>query len=270
MPELPEVETIVRGLHPRLAGREFVNVQVNWAGSLHEMSPARLRQQLIGRRVHRVTRRGKFLIFELSDDLYLLIHLRMTGQLLLRTTPPEDDRHIRLVFGFDDGSQLYFRDTRKFGRVYLARDPHDVVGSLGPEPLVDDFDLDSFAALLSRRRGMIKPLLLNQRFIAGLGNIYTDEALFGAGIHPRRRADTLELAEISHLYIAIRRVLQQGIANRGTTLDDFRDIKGQAGRNQQSLEVFRRAEEPCSRCGAPIQRTVIGGRGTYFCARCQK
>lgn len=270
MPELPEVETIARDLCPRLVGRTLADVQVRWPGAIATPSPAAFRQQIIGQRIVAAGRRGKFLLLTLEDNLCLLIHLRMTGQLLLRRAPPEDDRHIRLAFALDDGECLYFRDMRKFGRAYLVADPDLVVGDLGPEPLTEGFDAAALASLLERRKGRIKPLLLDQRFLAGLGNIYTDEALFLAGLHPCRRADTLTPEEIARLHAAIRHVLQQGIANRGTTLDNYSDAHGRAGRNQESLKVFRRATEPCPRCGAPIQRTVVGGRGTYFCPRCQK
>ena len=270
MPELPEVETIACDLRPCLVGRTFADVQVHWPGAIHGLSPEEFRQQLLDRHILGVARRGKFLLFLLSDGWYLLIHLRMTGQLLFGQLPPRASAHVRLAFRFDDGRQLSFRDTRKFGRAYLTQDLNAVVGDLGPEPLADEFDLDALTSLLRGRKGIIKPLLLNQRFIAGLGNIYVDEALFVAGIHPLRQANTLQAEEMARLYAAIRQVLQQGIANRGTTLDDYRDSQGQPGNNQGSLTVFHRAEEPCPRCGAPIQRSLVGGRGTYFCSRCQK
>ncbi len=270
MPELPEVETIACDLRPYLIGRTFADVRINWPGAIHQLSPEQFAQQLLSRQVLDITRRGKYLVFLLSGGWHLLIHLRMTGQLLLGQLPPEAGKHVRLVFLFGDGLPLSFRDMRKFGRVYLTKDLDAVVGDLGPEPLASDFDGDAFASLLRQRKGIIKPLLLDQRFIAGLGNIYVDEALFVAGIHPCRRANTLQPGEISRLYDGIRQVLQQGIANRGTTLDDYRDSQGRPGNNQESLTVFRRAEEPCPRCGTLIQRIVVGGRGTYFCSRCQR
>ena len=149
-------------------------------------------------------------------------------------------------------------------------DEDEIVGKLGPEPLDDDFAPADFVALLSARRGMIKPLLLNQRFMAGVGNIYADEALFAARIHPKRKADTLTAEEIKRLYHAIRQVLAQGIQNQGSTFSDYLDAEGREGRNQEYLQVFRHTGQPCPRCGMPIQRTVVGGRGTYFCPRCQK
>lgn len=270
MPELPEVETIVQGLRRRLLGRRFTGVQVFWPGALHQVSPEFFRQQVAGRQVLDVARRAKFLVLTLSDGLYMLIHLRMTGQLLLCPALPEERKHIHVAFALDDGTWLYFRDVRKFGRIYWVDDCVEVLGCLGPEPLSDDLSLEAFRARLGSRQGMIKPLLLDQRFLAGLGNIYADEALFQAGLDPRRRVEALDEDEVGRLYEAIRAVLRQGIANGGTTLDDYRDAEGQTGRNQESLAVFRRAEEPCPRCGTIIQRLVVGGRGTFICSNCQR
>lgn len=272
MPELPEVETIVNDLRQRLVGRRFTNVAVCWAGSIAEPHLDKFRRRIRGQRILDVRRRGKYLIFSLLGDDSFVVHLKMTGQLLLRPATAERDKYARLVFDLDDGKQLRFVDMRKFGRVYLVDDPEAIVGELGPEPLTEDFTPEALMRMLRRRWGRIKPLLLNQRFIAGIGNIYADEILFAARIHPTRSADTLTSAEIEGLYRAIRDVLRQGIQNRGTTLDDkaYRDAEGRAGGNQDNLRVFRRAGQPCPRCGGTIQRIVVGGRGTYFCPRCQE
>jgi len=286
MPELPEVETIVRGLRGPLVDRKFTGVRVGWKNLVARprpdgstSSPRRLAEGpaveefergLVGQRIVDVKRRGKYLIFALSGGGSLIVHLRMTGRLLIKNSDDELDKHDHLIFELDDGRELRFNNVRKLGRVYLVDDEAEIVGKLGPEPLDDDFTPADFAALLSRRRGMIKPLLLNQRFIAGIGNIYADEALFAARIHPEHRADTLTAEAIECLYHAIRRVLRQGIENRGTTLSAYRDAEGREGRNQEHLRVFRRTGQSCPRCGTPIERTVVGGRGTYFCPRCQK
>jgi formamidopyrimidine-DNA glycosylase len=225
--------------------------------------------RLVGQRILDVKRRGKHLVVALSGGQSLIVHLRMTGRLLIKNRGDELDKHDHLIFELDDGRELRFNEVRKLGRMYLVDDEDEVVGGLGPEPLDDDFAPADFAALLSGRRGMIKPLLLNQRFMAGVGNIYADEALFSARIHPERRADTLTAEEIEYLYSAIRQVLAQGIQNRGTTISDYLDAEGRAGENQDYLRVFRRADQPCPRCGTPIERTVVGGRGTYFCPKCQ-
>ena len=269
MPELPEVETIARDLDAQLVGHRIVDVQVLWARSVDGCSIDAFRDRLRGHEVIRVGRRGKYLIFQLDAQLFMLVHLRMTGQLLLCPLSADAQKHVRVAFELDDGRQLLFRDMRKFGRIYLVRDPGEIVAKLGPEPFSDQFDEKAFADRLGRRRGMLKPLLLDQSFIAGIGNIYADEALFAAGLHPRRCADSLGEEDISRLFEAIRQVLKTAIANRGTTLSDYQDARGQKGRNQHHLTVFRRAEEPCPRCGRPIQRDRVSGRGTFFCANCQ-
>ena len=270
MPELPEVETIVRGLREPLIGCGFTGVRVGWENLVARPSVKEFEQGLVGQRILGLKRRGKYLVFALSDGGSLIIHLRMTGRLLLKSSTDELDKHDHLIFELDDGRELRFNNVRKLGRVYLVDDEDEIVGRLGPEPLDDDFAPADFIALLSARRGKIKPLLLNQRFIAGIGNIYADEALFAAHIHPERRADTLIAGEIERLYQAIRQVLRQGIENRGTTLTAYRDAEGKEGSNQEYLQVFRRAGQPCPRCGTPIERGVVGGRGTYFCSKCQK
>lgn len=271
MPELPEVETIVRGLRPDLQGRVILTAEVDWPRTVATPTVETFRRRIAGQRIETVNRRGKYIILQLSGGDQLLIHLKMTGGLQVMSSDATSGKHVRAVFRLDDGRQLWFRDTRKFGRLHLTADPDTVVGELGPEPLADDFTLEAFAVLLRRRRGRLKPLLLNQRFIAGLGNIYADEALFAAGLHPQRTADTLNDAEIAALYHAVRRVLCQGIENRGTTLNDrsYRDATGEEGDNQAHLRVYGRAGQPCARCGASVQRIVLGGRSTHFCPQCQ-
>jgi formamidopyrimidine-DNA glycosylase len=270
MPELPEVETIVRGLREPLVGRQFTGVRVGWENLVAKCSVEEFGQGLTGQRVLGVKRRGKYLVFALSGGGSLIIHLRMTGRLQIKSSSDELEKHDHLIFELDDGRELRFNNVRKLGRVYLVDDEDEIVGRLGPEPLDDDFTPADFTALLSARRGKIKPLLLNQRFVAGIGNIYADEALFAARVHPERKADTLTAEEIECLYGAIRRVLRQGIENSGTTLRAYRDADGREGRNQEYLEVSRRAGQPCPRCGTSIERTVVGGRGTYFCPECQR
>lgn len=270
MPELPEVETIARGLREPLVGRQFTGVRVGWENLVARPAVEEFERGLVGQRILSLKRRGKYLVFALSGGGNLIIHLRMTGRLLIKNSDDELDKHDHLIFELGEGRELRFNNVRKLGRVYLVNDEDEIVGRLGPEPLDDDFAPADFAALLSGRRGMIKPLLLNQRFIAGIGNIYADEALFAAHIHPERMADTLTADEIERLYGAIRQVLAQGIQNRGTTFSDYRDAEGREGENQEQLLVFRRTGQPCPRCGMTIERTVVGGRGTYSCPQCQK
>ena len=269
MPELPEVETIRRDLGDQLVGRSIVGVVVGWEGCVDRPSVDAFCEQIAGRRIEDVGRRGKFLIFTLSGGKSLLAHLRMTGSLLLKEAADPWETHARLAFQLDDGRELRFVSVRKFGRLYVVDRPDEVVGDLGPEPLAENFDLEAFCQLFDNRRGMIKPLLLNQRFMAGLGNIYVDEALFRVGIHPRRTADSLTPDELGGLYVTIRDVLWEAIANEGTSRSDYVRPDGSQGTQQERLLVSGRAGDPCPHCGTEIERIVVGGRGTYICPRCQ-
>jgi formamidopyrimidine-DNA glycosylase len=269
VPELPEVETIVRELRPHIVGQTIRDASVDWARILAD--PAEdieaFRRGVRGRRIEDVWRRGKFVGLTLSGGRYLLIHLRMSGRLTL--SPTGRPEHLRVRFALSAG-ELYFYCQRKFGRVWLVADPAQVVGDLGPEPLSPDLTAERFAELLRRRRGMIKPLLLNQRFIAGLGNIYVDEALYRARVHPCRTADRLSAEEVACLYAAIREVLAQALEHHGTTFDGiFVRPQGEEGRQQEGLLVYGQAGQPCARCGTPIERIVVGGRGTHLCSHCQ-
>ena len=284
MPELPEVETVARGLRASLVGRTIVGVEVRWTRSLIPPEPTVFARRLSGQAVTGVGRRGKWLVIGLSGGDTLLVHLRMTGQLVLDAgggcgKPPYNggecpgDRHVRVLFLLDDGRCLRFVDVRKFGRLRLVDDLAGVLDELGlgPEPLGDDFTAARLREMLARRRGRIKPLLLNQRFLAGLGNIYTDEALWRACIHPLRRADALSPAEVQSLHRAIRSVLRSAIASGGTTLPDaaYQQLDGRPGEFAGRLAVYGRVGQPCPRCGATIERIRVGQRGTHFCPRCQ-
>lgn len=270
MPELPEVETIKNDLRPLLVGRVITGVRVGWEGCVDRPSVKELSHQVVGSRIEDVGRRGKFLVLRLSSGRALLVHLRMTGRLLLVDATLPWQSHTRFSFRLDNGEELRFVNVRKFGRLYLVDDPQEVLGDLGSEPLADDFELEDFVALFEGRRGMIKPLLLNQRFIAGLGNIYVDEALFKAGLHPLRKADSLSTDELGRLYGAVREVLRQAIEDKGTSRSDYVRPDGSEGTHQRRLLVSGRHGEPCPCCGAPIERSVVGGRGTYICPRCQE
>ncbi len=270
MPELPEVQTIADDLRMHLTGRRVMGVKVNWPRTVAGIEASQFATCVVGLGILQVSRRGKYIVIELERG-YLLIHLRMSGQ--LQVVPQEEpvESHVRAVLDLDDGRQLRLRDTRKFGRIYLVADPEEVTAGLGPEPLDDGFSLGDFRDLLSRRTGRLKPLLLNQRFLAGLGNIYADEVLFAAGLNPLRKADSLTRAEQAGLYEAIRAVLENAIAGRGTTLSDggYSDASGQAGTYQFQLAVYRRTGQPCLRCRNLIERIVLGGRSTHYCPECQ-
>ncbi|MDQ4076966.1 MAG: DNA-formamidopyrimidine glycosylase [Chloroflexota bacterium] len=275
MPELPEVETVVRDLHRAgLVGREIVDVTVRWPRSLDRPSIEEARTRLRGARVEDIRRRGKFIIIDLSTRGALLIHLRMTGQLDIQPSDePIDEKHHQVLLHLDQNEQLRFRDTRKFGRFYLVEHEDEVVGDLGPEPIDPSFTLEQFREMMAERRGIIKPLLLNQKFVAGLGNIYVDEALFRARIHPERTADTLTDSEIRVLFDEMRAVLEEGVRNQGTTLGEastnYYSVAGRAGRNKDNLQVFRRTGQPCPSCGTHIERIVVSQRSTHFCPNCQ-
>lgn len=271
MPELPEVETIARGLRAALVGHAIRAVEVRWAGTVAAPAPAAFRKKLRGCMVRRVERRGKWLLIDLSSGETLLVHLRMSGRMLLGPAAAAGDPHTRVVLTLGDGRRVCFCDTRKFGRMLLTADPGRVLDALGPEPLGDAFTPAALRRMLAGRRSRIKPLLLDQRFVAGLGNIYVDESLWRAGIHPLRRADTLSRAEAARLCRAVRRVLRAAIRQGGTTLEDesFVGTGGEAGRFAVRLAVYGRAGKACPRCAATVERIVVAQRGTHFCPRCQ-
>ena len=270
MPELPEVETVANGLRAPLIGRTITAVTINWHRTIARPAVEEFGKQVVGRQVRSVGRRGKYVVVEL-DYGYLLVHLMMSGR--LHVVPAEEplDSHMRVVFDLDSGQQMRFQDTRKFGRIYLVDDPQEVTAALGPEPLDDEFTLGDFRRKLARRSGRIKPLLLNQQFLAGLGNIYADEALFAARLHPLRKADSLTPAEQARLYEAIRAVLSSAVKGRGTTLSDggYKDASGEAGTFQARLAVYGRGGQDCLRCQTPVERIVLGGRSAHYCPSCQ-
>ncbi|MEJ5359585.1 MAG: DNA-formamidopyrimidine glycosylase [Desulfobacterales bacterium] len=274
MPELPEVETIARDLRAAgLPGRVLSCARVSWPRTVAEPDAAEFCRRVAGRRIESVGRRGKFLVITLAGGGHLLLHLRMSGRLDWCEPGAPRSPHEHVVLAFTDGRELRFHDTRKFGRLYLTEDAGRILGKLGPEPFAEDFTASAFQRALGRRRRRVKPLLLDQGFLAGLGNIYTDEALWEAGIHPARRADTLAATEAHRLHRAIRRVLRRGLENLGTSLGtgkaNYYSVGGRRGRNRDALRVFRRTGEPCPRCGTPIVRIILHGRGTHLCPRCQ-
>jgi formamidopyrimidine-DNA glycosylase len=272
MPELPEVETIRADLERRIVGRRIGRVELLWPGCVARPSPEEVCAELPGHRIEGAGRRGKFLVLDLDRDAALTVHLRMTGRLRLPRPDEERPKHLRAAIALDDGHELWFEDQRKFGRLYFTRSAAeltDLLRKLGPEPLEAAFTRDALAELLNGRRAQLKPLLLNQAFVAGLGNIYVDEALFRAKLHPLKRSDSLRTREVTALHEAIVHALRQGIVNRGTTLSDYRDAWGTAGMNRERLLVFRREGKPCPRCGTPIEKIRVAQRGTHYCPACQ-
>jgi formamidopyrimidine-DNA glycosylase len=264
MPELPEVETIVRSLRPELTGHWIVAAQVFWPKTLSALSVDEFSEQISGQQILGVSRRAKYIHIQLSV-LNLFIHLRMSGDLSIRGADYQAEKHDRVIFALEDGRQLVFNDTRKFGRVWLTADAQDVIGELGPEPFDPAFTPEVLQARLLERHRQMKPLLLDQSFLAGLGNIYTDEALHMSGVHPLRVSDTIIFEETERLHAAIQSVLLSGIEHNGASFDWV--YRG--GNFQNYFRVYDRKDQPCPTCGTPIQRIVVGQRGTHFCPNCQ-
>jgi formamidopyrimidine-DNA glycosylase len=270
VPELPEVETIRRGLvagdsfTPSLLEQRVSDVSILWEKTVARPSPREFARLLRGTTIREVNRRGKYLLFRV-DDLFLIFHLRMSGDLSMRRQRAENAPHDRLILFLASGWNLVFNDTRKFGRAWLTPDPQTVLGTLGPEPLDPTLTDKAFRAMMLSRSRQLKPLLMDQSFLAGLGNIYTDESLFAAGLHPLRVSSTLTEEESSKLLAAIRMVLNKGIREHGSSIDWV--YRG--GNFQNHFQVYQRAGETCPRCGAPVQKSRVGQRGTHFCPVCQ-
>ena len=272
MPELPEVETVRRTLAPHVTGRRIESVRF-YAPQPANGAPDTVAAQLTGRRIMELRRHGKYLLFQL-DEGWMTVHLRMTGKLRFAAPDEQPGKHDHVVITLRGGRRLFFNDTRKFGRFRLCSTEEDPFADLGPEPLDEAFTVAVLRERLAGKSRMIKPLLLDQSCVAGLGNIYVDESLWQARIHPERRADTLSAAEIRRLHAAIREVLQRAVDNCGTTLGtgeaNFYSVAGNRGRNADRLNVFRREGLPCPRCGTLLARSVVGQRGTHTCPACQK
>lgn len=275
MPELPEVQTVVNDLEASgLIGIAVTGAQVFWPRTIAELSPTAFCRRIKQRKLKGVRRRGKYIVFDLSGPDHLLIHLRMTGRLNLVESSEPRSKHEHVILSFENQRQLRFHDTRKFGRFYLVQDPETILGNLGPEPLAPSFAAAVLAERLGSSQRMLKPLLLDQSFIAGLGNIYVDEALWEAKIHPCRMASALSEIEIRSLHRAVCKVLKQALKNLGTTLgagkSNYYSIAKNKGRNREQLMVFRRTDLPCFRCSSIIKRIVVGQRSTHICPMCQK
>jgi formamidopyrimidine-DNA glycosylase len=273
VPELPEVETIRLRLEPKLVGRRLERVRIDDPRLVRPYEPVQVAAELEGERVSALDRRGKYLIVRFESGRGLLIHLRMTGS--LRHAPAgtlEDDPHRRAVVRLDDGSDVAYRDLRRFG-TWLVVEPEELQpyldARLGAEPLADGFTAATLRKRLAGRRAPIKAALLDQRTLAGMGNIYVDEALWRARIHPLRPAGELSATEVRRLRPAIRAALEAGIARHGSTLRDYRLPDGGAGAMQHEFKVYGRDDEPCDRCGTPIEKIRAAGRGTWYCPRCQ-
>jgi formamidopyrimidine-DNA glycosylase len=295
MPELPEVETVARDLQRWVAGATITGAIVTWDRTIRQPQPAEaFVAEIAGASIRRVSRRAKTVLIHLEDGRVMTVALRMTGALIVTPAGTPRDPYARVVFTLADGRELRYRDVRKFGRIGLwpggglrgvgagrgTRSKKvaegakryrigEVFSGHGPEPLSSSFSSRRFAERLARRSAKLKTLLLDQSFIAGVGNIYADEALWRARLHPLRAADTLDEGEIRRLHRTVRQVLREGIANRGSSFSDYVGADGQPGANQERLAVYRRTDQPCYRCGRPIRRIVVGQRSTHFCPHCQ-
>lgn len=272
MPELPEVETIRRKLRPQLIGKIIIDADLRWTRTLAFPSPRKFKELIKGQQIREVTRRAKFFILRLSDS-NLLIHLRMSGDLLVKEGKIKPDKHDRLILRLrsepdmhtenDVISNLVFNDTRKFGRVWLTADPQQVLGKLGPEPLTRSFTPEWLHSALHNKHRQVKPLLLDQTFLAGLGNIYADESLHRAKLHPLAASDSITVEQAQTLHEAIRSVLKEGIRRNGASFDWV--YRG----GEFHFQVYDRAGKPCPVCGTEIQRIIVGQRSTHFCPNCQ-
>ncbi len=271
MPELPEVEVIRRGLAPLLVGRRFLGLEVGDKRLRQQSPPQELRRWVVGRRLEKLERRGKYLRFDLEGGVTLIIHLGMTGRLLAGPPPAPPLPHIHLVFEVEGGLNLYFQDVRRFGQVLVF--PPGIrpapLDQVGPEPFSPAVTASWLMARAQRRSRPIKNFLLDARVMAGIGNIYACEILFAAGLHPATPAGRLTLKEWDRVLRQTRRILKLAIAKGGTTVSDYLNSKGESGLFQLELKVYGRAGEPCGRCGTPIVRQVQAGRSTFFCSACQ-
>jgi len=277
MPELPEVETIIRRLrngtqnHPPVPGHVIQSIEIRWDRIIAEPDPQTFRENLIGKEIKDAQRRGKFLHFPLSKG-HLIAHLRMSGDMRMepRVTPKGDpippEAYDRVILNFESTYRMAFNNIRKFGRMWYVEDPQTIFRDLGPEPLSDNFTAKQFYNMLHSHSRQIKPLLLDQHFIAGLGNVYTDESLFWARINPLRQSDSLSEKEAKNLYYSIQYVLMLGIRRFGASIDWI--YRG--GEYQNFFKVYQREGEPCPICGTPIEKIKVGQRGTHFCPNCQK
>ncbi|HWI53424.1 MAG TPA: DNA-formamidopyrimidine glycosylase [Symbiobacteriaceae bacterium] len=274
MPELPEVETVRRTLYDKLVGRTIERVEIITPRQVYHPDPETFRAELEGVAFTDLLRRGKYLLLELGPKLRLVCHLRMSGHLFVCDPDRPRDKHTHVVFHLSGGRELRYEDQRKFGGFHLLHPPDPTgtppgLASLGPEPLSDEFTPAVLSAALKERRAPIKAVLLDQSKVAGLGNIYVDEALFCAGVHPERGAETLSAAEIELLHGCIRSVLARAVEKRGTTFSLYFDGEGKQGDMYDELQVFDRTGEPCPRCGASIVKLAVAQRGTHVCPGCQ-
>jgi formamidopyrimidine-DNA glycosylase len=270
VPELPEVETTLNDLKPAVVGRQIRNVDVLSPATIAEPAGEIFRRGLIGRKVINISRRGKHLVFQLDNSQFWIVHLRMTGSLLLKPSTEAPEKYVRIIIYLDNGTAIHFRDVRRFGRMWLVRDKNKIIGKLGPEPLEAEFTPEVLANILDNRKVAVKGLLLDQTLIAGIGNMYADEALYYARIHPLRPVNSLTKGEIKRLHSAIQKVLLEGINNKGASTETYIRPGGTKGEAHLQFQVAHQKGKECPVCGGPVERIEVHQRGTFFCPRCQK
>ena len=274
MPEMPEVEIIRRYLDTQVAGKTIMNLDIRLPRMIKWPDVEGFRALVTGRTIKSMNRRGKYLLMELDNDSKVVFHLRMTGRLVYEPTGETSDHHARVIFHLQDGASLVYGDTRTLGTIHGLK-PQELgmlkgLAEMGPEPLSAEFTAEYLYKTANQRKVAIKSFLLNQKYIGGIGNIYADEALFLAGIHPLRPANSLTQAECSRLWESVNKVIADGIADGGTTFRDYQNGEGGKGSHQEHLYVYGRKGEQCRNCGAVIERITVGGRGTHFCPNCQE
>ena len=274
MPEMPEVEIIRRYLDTQVAGKTIMNLDIRLPRMIKWPDVEGFRALVTGRTIKAMNRRGNYLLMELDNDSKVVFHLRMTGRLVYEPTGDTSDHHARVIFHLQDGASLVYGDTRTLGTIHGLK-PQELgmlkgLAEMGPEPLSAEFTAEYLYKTANQRKVAIKSFLLNQKYIGGIGNIYADEALFLAGIHPQRPANSLTQAECSSLWESVNKVIADGIADGGTTFRDYQNGEGGKGSHQEHLYVYGRKGEQCRNCGAVIERITVGGRGTHFCPNCQE
>lgn len=274
MPEMPEVEIIRRYLDTQVAGKTIMNLDIRLPRMIKWPDVEGFRALVTGRTIKSMNRRGKYLLMELDNDSKVVFHLRMTGRLVYEPTGETSDHHARVIFHLQDGASLVYGDTRTLGTIHGLK-PQELgmlkgLAEMGPEPLSAEFTAEYLCKTAKQRKVAIKSFLLNQKYIGGIGNIYADEALFLAGIHPLRPANSLTQAECGRLWESVNKVIADGIADGGTTFRDYQNGEGGKGSHQEHLYVYGRKGEQCRNCGAVIERITVGGRGTHFCPKCQE
>lgn len=270
MPELPEVETTVNDLRPFVTGKKIVKAEVFTERTISKPSAREFIREMTGKTIKDISRRGKYLIFKLDLGWFWIVHLRMTGSMLVKPSGANEEKFLRALISLDNQTAINFRDPRRFGKMWLVKDVSEVVGKLGIEPLTAEFTPAMLETILARRTAPIKSLLLDQRLIAGIGNMYADEALYLSRIHPLQPSNSLSKPKTKQLHSAIQTVLQQGIQNKGASTDSFYRPEGAKGEAHLQFKVAHRKGEECPVCRGPIERIVVGQRGTFFCPKCQK